>query len=583
MPPARRGKHPARPEPPAAAALPPLPLAVWAPLAAVVGAALLGLVSFAIYDPDVWQHLLVGSVIWKLHAIPHVQWWSWPTWGVPDVLPSWLFRALLWPFWKAGGVAGLYAWSGLTTLLAFALLWRAARVAGGRGAFALFALFWCALFWRYRSQPRPETLVAVLLAAQLLVLETRRALGAVPWRRDPAWWLVPIALLWANTHISYYLGLALTGFHLLDALLPRRRAQAPGRARTLAAILAACVAASFVNPFGWRTLAQPFEYFFLWRQEPIYRIVGELKPVDWALYSKSFLPVWLVLLALLALWRWRRHGFDLAQALVLVVVVPQALQTQRLLGLAAVMVAPFFARDLDRWMAGARWPARLRAPWAQAGVVTALVAIAWAPTFGDELMRPGPGVHWEYFPVRSCDWMRDHRVRGRGFNPFELGGYLLFRFWPDRGKLPFMDIHQAGTLTDRSLAAYAYVRPAAWRQLDDERRFDWALLPTEQDPRAILLDTIDADTTTWALVSFDDASVLYLRRDGAMATLAARERYRLLPGAAARLGPALERCAADTLARRALRAELERAAASSPWNGRARDGLARLDTLAGRR
>ena len=32
----------------------------------------------------------------------------------------------------------------------------------------------------------------------------------------------------------------------------------------------------------------------------------------------------------------------------------------------------------------------------------------------------------------ACDWIAAHGVRGRAFNQFFFGGYLLHRFWPER-------------------------------------------------------------------------------------------------------------------------------------------------------
>ena len=90
--------------------------------------------TYAIHDPDIWQHLAVGKALWATKTIPTTQVWTWPTHGMPDVLPSWLFRAALWPFWEVGGVHGLYAWRWLTTLAAFGLMWAAARRMGATGA-----------------------------------------------------------------------------------------------------------------------------------------------------------------------------------------------------------------------------------------------------------------------------------------------------------------------------------------------------------------------------------------------------------------------------------------------------------------
>jgi hypothetical protein len=76
-------------------------------LAAVlaVAALVVASVTFLTPDTDVWQHLTVGRAIWLTHSIPHTHQWSWPTFGVREVLPSWLFRALLWPVYAAAGGA----------------------------------------------------------------------------------------------------------------------------------------------------------------------------------------------------------------------------------------------------------------------------------------------------------------------------------------------------------------------------------------------------------------------------------------------------------------------------------------------
>src|SRR6185295_8415146 len=87
--------------------VPPLSLGHPAMLAAILIAAggVLFSVTVRIIDTDFWQHLAVGRAIWTTHSIPHTQVWSWPTYGTPEVLPSWLFRALLWPFYQAGGLS----------------------------------------------------------------------------------------------------------------------------------------------------------------------------------------------------------------------------------------------------------------------------------------------------------------------------------------------------------------------------------------------------------------------------------------------------------------------------------------------
>ena len=570
--PARRAR------PSRAVAAPPLealPPAAWAAITVLAAVLALLFVTFPIYDTDLWQHLLVGKVIWTQHTIPNTQLWVWPIHGEPDVLQSWLFRAVLYPFWAVGGESGIFAWRWLTTLAAFGLLWKAARAAGARGPWVLVALLWCVMLYRYRSQARPETLVAVLVGSQLWLLEKRRTEGVQPGRWDPAWGVVPIAMLWANVHISYYIGLLLTGFHLVAALLPSQRARPPQAPTILLWALLASVAASLVNPFGWQALAEPFRYFFIWRHEPIYHVIGELRSVDWAVFAPVLLPVWLALLVLLAIWRWWRRGFDLVEFLVLVVFIPQALSTQRFLGYLAVLVAPFMARNLDEACSALR-PRFLEAAWARAGAVAALLLALGLPALANPALRPGLGFVWNEFPIAACDWMAAHDVRGRGFNAFGYGGYMLWRFWPDKGRLPFMDAHAAGTRVDRDRAAYVTTHPKVWEQLDGARKFDYVLMPKRQFPGQFLLDHLDADSTHWALVFVDDAAVIYLRRDGAMADLAARESYRLLPGGDATFRRLGARLSADSVLRAQVRVELLRMTAASAWTSGAHDVLAQL-------
>ncbi|HKQ57564.1 MAG TPA: hypothetical protein VJY35_06825, partial [Candidatus Eisenbacteria bacterium] len=213
---------------PAVAALPLRHPALLA-AALVTAACVVVAVSAWIYDTDFWHHLLVGRVIWDTHAIPVRHLWTWPAYGTIDANNAWLFRAIVWPLWSGWEVWGLFAWRWASTLAVFAILWAAARRMGARGFTPLVVLAACVLVYRQRSQVRPETLVAILMALQIWVLETRRrardaataaseSAPAFPaaLRRDPALWLIPIAWVWANTHPSYYMGFFMIGLHVLD-------------------------------------------------------------------------------------------------------------------------------------------------------------------------------------------------------------------------------------------------------------------------------------------------------------------------------------------------------------------------------
>jgi hypothetical protein len=544
-------------------------------LALVAAAAcVLRSVTFVLNDTDLWHHLLVGKVIWSTHAVPTRQLWSWPTYGAPDANSAWLFRALIWPLWSAAGVGGLFAWRWLTTLAVFGVAWATARRMGARGFAPLVALLFCAFIYRIRSQVRPETLVAVLIALMLWILESRRAARALvgaPARRDPAPWLVAIAWVWANTHPSYYLGFVVIAIYALDEWLGARRAP-----RVLLGTAAAALAISFVNPFGWRALWLPFDYMLHLRNEILYRTIRELEPVEWRLFIRSTLPLIVGGWPLLILWRALRRRIDRAEILLALLFTPVALSAQRFIGFYVVIAAPFLMRDLGEWIAARRWPAWTVSPWVRAGATVAIL-------IGSGLLewnRPGPalgmGLDWSRFPVRACDFIAEHRIRGRGFNNFEYGGYQAWRFWPDRERLPFMTgTPEVATATDRLLYAGVFAEPGAWRALDRIHRFDYVLMARVQLGNDRLLDVLDADST-WALVFADDAAVVFVRRAGAFDSLAARYAYRYVPAGSVRLEALGAAVARDTVLRARVIAELDRQVAASPWNANPLSLLANL-------
>jgi hypothetical protein len=543
-------------------------------------------VSFQLRDTDFWQHLLVGKAIWTLRSVPTTNLWSWPTYGAPDVNASWGFRALIWPVWKFGGIWGLYAWRWVTTLGAFALLWAGARRMGARGLAPILIAVISALTWRLRTTVRPETLVAVLFALQIWILETRRSGGP-----DRTFWLVPLAWAWANVHVSYHLGFAMLGIHLVNDLIAARRsrgAAAPWRAfNRLALATAAALAISFVNPWGWRALWQPFEYFFFWRHELIFKTIIELQPLSIAFLTTPKwmgLSILLVLWPPLLLWRIRNRGWDTVELLVCGLYTAVGISAVRFTGYYVLAATPYVARDLNEWLLGRRLPAWSSNAFARGGFVAMLSILVCLPGWTRTNLPIRVGIGEECYPQRACDFMIEHDVRGRGFNQFPLGGYMLWRFWPERDRLPFMDIHQSGTREEWRRYAGVFTRPTGWAEMDAHYHFDYALLEASllEFTGDRSLDMLDADTS-FALVFRDDAAALYVKRSSRFAPLIEEYGYRFVPGGNGRLKLLGRVCQQDSAAREITTSELRRQIESSPWNTRARQLLGGIQAIERRR
>lgn len=582
----RSSSRPARPASAAGASrIPePIPLSHPAMRAALIVAfaGVIASVTYTLFETDVWQHLLVGKAISQLGHVPTTQLWAWPSHGDPEVNSAWLFRAMIWQVWSLGEVWGLYAWRWATTLVAFGALWAAARAMGARGFAALIVPVACVLVYRTRSQIRPETLVAVLLALVVWILETRRHGG-----RDRTAWLPLIALVWANAHLSWFLGMVMIGIHWLAAQIAARRrrpgdpASEPSPNRLLIVALAS-LAVSFLNPFGWRALWQPFDFALNWRGEPMFQAIGELQRLPLQALKWSGVAILLVLWPLLLVWRGVRRGWDLVEVLVCLVFVPLACSSVRFLGYLSLVALPYLARDLDAWVSARRWPAWSAPPWRRAALAgAACVTLGWqAWSAGGTGI--GVGLDMRYVPERACDFMAAHAVRGRGFNHFHVGGYMLWRFWPERERLPFATIHpEALRREDRLGYEAARTDTAGWRALDGRHHFDYALLYRRQLGGDVLLDVLDADPA-WALVFLDDVGAVYVRRDGPLAAIADSFAYRAAPGGKSAIGALGRACERDTALRALAVVDLTRQATGSPNNAMTNSVLSTLLMMGGR-
>jgi hypothetical protein len=589
----RRGAAPGvspagRRSPAAPAPSPPADLSHPATLAAIaVAAGCVAISATAIgRDTDFWQHLAVGRAIWALHHVPTTQLWSWPTYGAPDVNSSWGFRLLIWPCWKLGGLWGLFAWRWLTSLAAIGILYATARHLGARGYGALAVSVVCAEIYSQRIQTRPETLVAVLFAATVALLESRRLDARVRIGRDAA--LVALGWIWVNSHISSPFWFTLLGVHAVSDLVAGSGSAAespPGATRARAAelpvVMLAGFALSLVNPFGIHALEQPFGFLFSERGDAIFRTIAELGPLDWRANLRNGYPFVLGGWTLLALWRAFRRRPDVVELLMLAGFGFLSLRIQRFTGFFGLAALPYLARDLAEWTRAHRAPAWNTTRWTRAALASAFSVLAVVMMWGGRGENLGVRLEMKRFPVAACDFLERHAVRGRAFNPFHLGGYLLYRFWPDRSRLPFMDVHQSGTPRVRADYMAAMTREDGWRSLRDGYAIDWIMGWRIQVTGDRLLDFLDADTS-FALVFLDDAAALFVRRRGALAAVADSFAYRELPAGRAAMAGLGAACEADSARRARVRAELERQAASSRWSATAYSLLANIALQEGR-
>src|SRR5581483_7515181 len=155
-------------------------------------------------------------------GVPWTDPFSYVAAGRPWIAYSWLPETIFAFVERAWGLPALVVLAAALAAATTVVVWRTCVATGARPAVVSF--------------------LCLALTNHVLVLARRG--------RDRTWWLVPVMLLWANSHILFPLGLVLVAIHAgAEAWAPR--VGGARLSRRPAAVGTALVATTLATPYGW--------------------------------------------------------------------------------------------------------------------------------------------------------------------------------------------------------------------------------------------------------------------------------------------------------------------------------------------
>lgn len=584
-----------------AGASPPSPAGASA-AALLAFAALAGLFRVRAYD--LFWHLAAGRWIVEHGRVPRTDPFRFTSDGAPWVDHEWLFQVVLHWLEGVGGLPALVLARSAAAMALAGLLLAALRRSGAPLAWSVPVVLAAVLGARPRMFLRPELVTLVALALLLSLLQAFRR--ASPGGRRLAWAaaIVVLTIPWANAHpgalaappvaFAYLLGTRLAGRRAAGSGNPRGDSAAPSWAAVVA-LPAALAATLLATPYGTAIFAVPSA------------IGASLEDLSGT--NPEWLPLWhpaiardsiyffavaaaLVALAVATL---RRTGrLDPATGLAALATAGLAVTSIRHQALFHVAAAFFAGECLAQWArrdpaSPAEAAARDR-KLAAVGLVLCLLAGLWvAVPPGAGPLAPlqgrystGLGLEPGRFPVDLAGAVEtEWRDVGHLFNNVAWGGYLLWRLHPPRQV--FVDGRNevdpgilremaAARRSDRGwseLLARHAVDGAVVRYEDRllqvvEPGPDGAPIVAHRSPNALFFPR-----ERFALVAWDDAGMLLVRRTPERAERLARVEYRNLHPEDWRW--TLTRAARDPAFREACLAEALRRLRQDPPSRRAQD------------
>jgi hypothetical protein len=379
--------------------------------------AILFLVSGTTGDPDLWGHVRFGQDMVAARTIRVPDTYSFTT-DRPWVNHEWLSEVAMAAAYDCFGAAGLNLFRIAIVLGVLLLVWYAMPLVPDRLRILVASAGALGMLWR--AYPIRPQLLSLLLFAILLKLvamaDNRKSFRPLL--------LIPVVMAaWVNLHGGWILGLAMLGLWMAITAVT-----ASWRERmVLLGVLAASVAATLVNPYGygmWTFLAATVGI-----ERPMISDWLPLYQIPWNFWMPWIAALGLVLAAATEM----RSRASLKLLAIAVVLGLMAVRVSRLDAFFAIAAMFFAARALgDRAAEGSATQAVVL-PVRRSPVLTVCFAavLVTAPFIILPRITKVPIAPGSVPDFQVARYVRDQHLKGTVLIWFDWGQYAIWQFGPD--------------------------------------------------------------------------------------------------------------------------------------------------------
>lgn len=478
---------------------------------AIAVAFIIHICGFKILDRDFWWHIKAGEIMVQNKALIATEPFAYTRAGQPYLATqSWLAQIALYGIYNLGGANGIIAFRTLTMLTVFGLLlWIDRKRAW------LYSLL--VILAANVVQPgfieRPQLFTFILFAAFLYLAIHILKHGL---SKKIIIWALALEVLWTNLHgAASFMGVLILGCvaaqYAYDWWLtpPKKRPDTKTTWLPWAYLGGGMLLALFASPATYHN----FSYINSLLNDRTIIFINEWQPRPLAVYMGQMILLWLA--ALLALWKTRRHWvFSVLLLAATGYLSRQALRHEMLFVFSAVAVTIYQLQANKKFR---QFAAGLASRPAVAGL---LLLVAWGSlalytrahfiNFAQEDQLYGYGV---FAPAKGVyEFITKNNIQGKMFNTYGIGGYLLYKGYPDRQV--YIDGRNVDYGFDFMNATYeGALDKEGWKKLEDKYHFTYAIIDytaIAKVGRAGYSVHLDKNPE-WKRVYLDDWTVIYVK------------------------------------------------------------------------
>ena len=455
-----------------------------------------------ICDADIWFHLRAGAYIFDNRALPVVDSFTF-TANLPWVTHEWLSELVLYLSYTHLGIVFPATGQAILVLVLFLAL-RKIMMTRGAGPEARTVALLCAFaFSRYRINMRPEMWSYLFIVLFYFILSGRNA--------GKLMLISLIMILWANLHAGCIFGLIVIFLRIAAVFFEGKFSGGDPRAlRTEFPVLAVAVASSLVNPMTYQTLLNPMQVFFRGTSD-ILQVKEYLN-----MFNSDGLVQRLIFFAVVAgLFFFNYRKIKVFDFILSVFFGAFALLADRNFIFFALMSAPLLAVSIQgafETRHGMWRGMEIKALLAALILTVSVFRFVQVDYFRQRVVGFGVTKYLD-MPDGAINFLKKEKMGGNVFvDNFDWGDYVIWRGYPEL--LAFIDGRNE-IFSDDVHKAYAEIITggAGWEGAINKYNAEFALLRHSRRDAPGIRDYIFAHKD-WALIYWDDISLLYARKNG---------------------------------------------------------------------
>lgn len=371
-------------------------------------------------DPDLWGHLKFGQDIYRLHAVPRYDSYSYTAAGAPWINHEWLSELIFYAIFKTAKGAGLIIFKVLIGLLMTSMIYASVRRRTKRILLRFLCIGASISVIGYGFATRPQIFTFLFFTAALFFIDKFEATAKAGWLAA----LAVIILLWCNLHGGFVAGLG--ALFIYAAIKSIQRKASP----ILMVAVVISFAVTLLNPYGiwlWAFLLEALS-----RQRPYISEWGKVGGI--APYADYYALVLITALGV-AFSKHRRSAYEMAILSAGVILSFLHNRHVALFAIAASIYAPGY---LDSAFGGSLERLEARIPRRFFIVVFLCLSIFFmaSAVYKDKTDPFKIEIPQDTYPVNAVAFIKANKITGNIFCWFDWAE-MCIRELPDANKVFF--------------------------------------------------------------------------------------------------------------------------------------------------